>query len=48
MPELKVTISLGVGAIQGVEPFHMLFSRVDVALYQAKAQGRDRVVLAQV
>lgn len=46
LPELHVTISLGVGAINGHEPFHMLFRRVDVALYQAKAQGRNRVVMA--
>ncbi|RYY04435.1 MAG: GGDEF domain-containing protein [Gammaproteobacteria bacterium] len=46
LPELRVTISLGVGAINGMEPFHMLFRRVDVALYQAKAQGRNRVVMA--
>lgn len=46
-PDLKVTISLGVGAIDDVEPFHMLFRRVDVALYQAKAQGRNRVISAE-
>jgi diguanylate cyclase (GGDEF)-like protein len=48
LPNLKVTISLGLGAIDGVEPFHMLFRRVDVALYQAKAQGRNRVILAEL
>ena len=47
MPDLRATISLGVGAIDGIEPFHMLFRRVDVALYQAKAQGRNRVITAE-
>jgi diguanylate cyclase (GGDEF)-like protein len=47
MPDLRATISLGVGAIDGAEPFHMLFRRVDVALYQAKAQGRNRIVSAE-
>lgn len=47
LPDLQVTISLGVGAIDGIEPFHMLFRRVDVALYQAKAQGRNRVITAE-
>jgi diguanylate cyclase (GGDEF)-like protein len=47
LPELQVTISLGVGAIEGDELFHMLFRRVDLALYQAKAQGRNRTVVAQ-
>lgn len=46
LPSLQVTISAGVGAIEGAEPFHMLFRRVDVALYQAKAQGRNRVIMA--
>lgn len=48
LPDLQATISLGVGAIDGAEPFHILFRRVDVALYQAKAQGRNRVVTAEV
>jgi diguanylate cyclase (GGDEF)-like protein len=47
LPDLQATISLGVGAIDGIEPFHMLFRRVDVALYQAKAQGRNRVITAE-
>lgn len=47
LPDLRVTISLGVGAIDGVEPFHLLFRRVDVALYQAKAQGRNCVITAE-
>jgi PleD family two-component response regulator len=48
LPELQTTISLGVGAIDGIEPFHMLFRRVDIALYQAKAQGRNRVITAEL
>jgi diguanylate cyclase (GGDEF)-like protein len=45
-PISQVTISAGVGMINGDEPFHMLFRRVDIALYQAKAQGRNRVIMA--
>jgi len=47
VPDLHCTISLGVGTLHALEPFHMLFRRVDIALYQAKAQGRNCVVLAQ-
>lgn len=47
LPDVRPTISLGVGAIDGLEPFHTLFRRVDIALYQAKAQGRNRVILAE-
>ncbi len=45
-PDLRVSISIGVGSRARGEAFYQLFSRVDVALYQAKAQGRNRVVLA--
>lgn len=47
LPDLQLSISLGVGAIDGIEPFHMLFRRVDIALYQAKAKGRNRVITAE-
>ncbi len=47
-PELRVTISLGVGTSDGKIPFHQLFRRVDMALYEAKAQGRNRTIKASV
>ena len=47
-PELHVTISLGVGASDGRVPFHQLFRHVDIALYEAKAQGRNRTIKASV
>lgn len=47
-PELHVTISLGVGTSDGKIPFHQLFRSVDMALYQAKAQGRNRAIKASV
>lgn len=46
-PDLRVTASIGVGARHFSEDsFHMLFRRVDAALYRAKAQGRNRTVVA--
>jgi diguanylate cyclase (GGDEF)-like protein len=40
-----VTVSAG-GAVSGGEPADALVARADAALYEAKARGRDRVVLA--
>jgi diguanylate cyclase (GGDEF)-like protein len=48
-PEIDgpVTVSIGVAcAVQeGTEPFEAFIQRADVALYQAKEMGRNRVVL---
>lgn len=43
---VKVTISLGLAcAVDSSTPEHEVMHYADLALYQAKAQGRDRVVL---
>lgn len=47
-PDLRVTISLGVGTSDGKVPFDQMFVQVDTALYQAKAQGRNRTIKASV
>lgn len=47
-PELHVTISLGVGSSDGKIPFQQLFRSVDIALYEAKAQGRNRAIKATI
>ncbi len=47
-PPLRVTISIGLalmGPGQG-EPAQSLIDRADVALYEAKAHGRDQVEVA--
>ncbi len=44
VPGLAVTVSVGVA--RGTGDFDTLLGLADRALYQAKAQGRDRVVLA--
>jgi diguanylate cyclase (GGDEF)-like protein len=45
LPGERVTASAGVTQRQGREPRQQLLARVDAALYRAKAEGRDRVVL---
>ncbi|WP_024329911.1 PAS domain-containing protein [Thioalkalivibrio sp. ALR17-21] len=42
----QITISLGVAGHRPGEPRKALLRRVDEALYRAKRQGRDRVVMA--
>lgn len=43
---VHVTVSLGAAQLKG-DSATQLFERADQALYQAKQQGRDRVVIAQ-
>jgi diguanylate cyclase (GGDEF)-like protein len=43
---VSVTLSTGVGPLVGKERADQLVSRVDAALYEAKANGRNRVSLA--
>lgn len=45
-PDVRITVSIGVGSHSGDQPFHVLFRRVDAALYQAKSLGRNRTVVA--
>ena len=43
---VHITISIGVAVFDGHPDYEYLLSRADVALYQAKAQGRNKAVLA--
>ncbi len=45
-PGHRITVSIGAGARRQNETYHELFLRVDKALYRAKDQGRNRVVMA--
>lgn len=42
---LGVTLSVGVAVIHDAQPLDFLLKRADIALYQAKSGGRNRVVI---
>lgn len=44
-PELRLTLSVGVSAYCPSEPWEDALQRADSALYQAKADGRDQVLV---
>jgi diguanylate cyclase (GGDEF)-like protein len=44
---LPLTVSIGLASQQPGESAQDMLRRADAALYQAKAQGRDRVVVAE-
>lgn len=43
---VKLTVSIGVACASPDDNFDSMFKRADVALYEAKAQGRNRVAIA--
>jgi diguanylate cyclase (GGDEF)-like protein len=45
--QLDVTASIGIATAEPGEPASVLLTRADVALYDAKRNGRDQVVIAQ-
>ena len=45
--QLDVTASIGIATAEAGEPASVLLTRADVALYDAKRDGRDRVVVAE-
>ncbi len=44
----KITVSIGVAALQPDEPWEAWLARADAALYQAKREGRNRSVVADL
>ena len=44
---LLITFSAGVAALQAGDTQETVFARADKAMYQAKVQGKNRVMIAQ-
>ncbi|HCE50949.1 MAG TPA: deoxycytidylate deaminase, partial [Shewanella baltica] len=42
---ITVTVSIGAAQVMGSELIHETFERADAALYKAKHESRDRVVI---
>jgi diguanylate cyclase (GGDEF)-like protein len=47
MATIKITASLGVGALRDDDTVETFIKRADEAMYKAKDNGRNRVVLAR-
>jgi diguanylate cyclase len=45
-PEMRVTISAGVATLRADENADAILARADRALYDAKTQGRNRIIVA--
>jgi diguanylate cyclase (GGDEF)-like protein len=45
-PDMRVTISAGVASLRDDENSDSILARADSALYDAKARGRDRIIVA--
>jgi diguanylate cyclase (GGDEF)-like protein len=41
--DIRLTVSIGVASIRDTDSLDALMKEADLALYQAKASGRDRV-----
>ena len=46
LPDVRVTVSIGVSALEAGQTAEAWVKRADVALFEAKRSGRDRVVVA--
>ena len=46
LPEARVTVSIGVNTLEAGQSAEVWVKRADLALYEAKRGGRDRVVMA--
>lgn len=47
LPDKQITVSIGLAERQPQETYNELFKRADMALYMAKARGRNQTVMAE-
>jgi diguanylate cyclase (GGDEF)-like protein len=48
LKDVSITLSLGVSAMADDDTPQSLFERADAALYQAKQNGRNQVIIAEI